>query len=468
MKNDPMTVGDLVRRAVTKIREGDLAAAHALLASAVEIDPSSYEALACLGGVLSMTSRRDEALAVCDRMLALKPRDPDALYNRGLLLLETDRLTDAVAAFDAALDARKSFASALSGRASALARLDRHAEALTDLEAARKMDPNNPRISNNHAVVLNELGRHVDALAIIDELVARAPQYADAQSTRGTILFSLRRDDEAVKAFERALALRPEFPDALNNLAQALRRLGSLTEAIDALTKALRLRPDFVEALCNRGSIAEQMMLQDEAIAFYERALELRRDLGEALTRLAFCCLATNDWSRFDSLEARLREHPESIDPYTLVMFGWPQHQQYELIGRFAGERFPTRETAHHHHPVRQRIKIAYISSDFREHPIAQLTAGLFEHHDKERFEIVGISLGPDDRSDIRRRIVDAFDEFHDVRDLADDAVVELIRSKEIDIAVDLNGYTAMARTGILAARCAPIQVNYLGQPGTM
>ncbi|HEY6259507.1 MAG TPA: UDP-N-acetylglucosamine-peptide N-acetylglucosaminyltransferase [Xanthobacteraceae bacterium] len=188
---------------------------------------------------------------------------------------------------------------------------------------------------------------------------------------------------------------------------------------------------------------------------------------------MADAALAACDWARTTviagHLESRIRQRRSIINPFRLLVYGSDPALQLEGAKTFVGREIPVRV------PLwtgairrRQKLRIAYLSADFHRHATAFLMAGLFELHDRSRFETVGISFGPDDDSSMRARLVRAFDQFHDVRSRSDLEVAKLLNDLEVDIAVDLKGHTQGARPGILAHRPAPVQASYLGFPGTM
>jgi len=356
------------------------------------------------GNVLAAMGRRDEALAGYNRALAAKADLFEALYNRGNLLLEMKRADAALESFDAALRLRPDVVGVWNNRGTALRELRRQAAALDSYDRAIALAPGHVNAHTNRAIALQEMRRLDDALAATDAALALQPNFAEALYVRGNVLRDLGRMAEALAAYDQALAANPAHPHALNGVAQAA---------------------------------------------------------------LSLC-----DWPRTASLFPRLAENIEAgralIQPF--VMLGYTDDAALQrrcaenYVRRTVTRTSPLSDGGRYGH---DKIRLAYLSADFHQHPTAQLMAELFERHDRSRFEVTAIAFGPDDGSAMRARLVKAFDRFEDVRGMSDGEVARMLRERETDIAVDLNGHTQDARPGIFAHRPAPVQVNYLVYPGT-
>jgi protein O-GlcNAc transferase len=473
----------------------------------VKLRPGDPDALFNRGAMLTSLGRHAEALASYDQALAIRRDHLPSLFNKANALVALGQFERARAAYDALLAIAPNHVDALADRGNVLARLGRGAEALASFDKALAISPAHINALSNRGNVLNEAGRYEDALAMYDRALAVDPRHLPSLNNRGNVLVELQRPDEAIASFDRALALRSGDPELLFNRACALERLHRFDDALADLDRSLAARPDSAKALNNRGNILAALRRPEDAIASYDRALALEPDRAETLhnrgnvfTTLGRHAQAIADYQRafaldpqhphaFDSLAfaqlsvcnweevARLAPHaeaglrgdagPESL-VYPLYYFG---NQAYQLAAARAYLKVncpPVRAPL----PARiarepDKLRIAYLSSDFRFHPVATAIVELLERHDRTRFEILGVSFGRDDASEIRARIVRAFDRFHDVAEMDDRAVAELLRRHDVHVAVDLNGITRGSRPGVLAHRGAPIQVAYLGYPGT-
>jgi predicted O-linked N-acetylglucosamine transferase (SPINDLY family) len=279
---------------------------------------------------------------------------------------------------------------------------------------------------------------------------------------------------DAIAAYDRALAIAPDNPVTWNNRGGAMLSLKQDEAGPALFRKALQLGPADPNIWSNRAHAFSALKRLPEAIADAEQALALDPNHASA-QRMAFHCrLHTCDWSRRENDKRRITAGLEADSRVVNALDhrGLCDSEREHLIAArlFAAEEFPAaaqplwRGERYRH----DKIRLAYLSTDFRAHAVASLIVGIFEHHDKTRFETTAISFSPDDRSETRQRIETAFDRFIDVQTMSDSQAAAIMRELEIDIAIDLNGYTGDSRTGILAFRPAPLAVNYLGYPGTM
>ena len=310
----------------------------------------------------------------------------------------------------------------------------------TLIKEALRASPDSPEAFYNLGIALANLGRHEEALASYDRALALKPDYAEAHNNRGNMLFELKRHEEALASYDRALTIKPDYPDALNNHGNALQMLNRHEEAIRDFERLLSIDPNFKYL---KGKLLHSKMQ---------------------------CCV----WDAFEVTAAQLARDVQvgkrSTVPFEFLTISQSLADQLQCSQAFVQDKYPPSSS-----PVWQgesyrhdRIRIAYLSADFHDHATACLMAGLFEQHDRKRFETIAISFGPDRPSEMRKRLEAAFDRFIDVRQKSDREVASMLHEMEVDIAVDLKGFTGELRTGIFALRPAPIQVNYLGFPGTM
>ncbi|MGB9365770.1 MAG: tetratricopeptide repeat protein [Xanthobacteraceae bacterium] len=314
--------------------------------------------------------------------------------------------------------------------------------------------------------------RFSDALECFARSLALRPNHAETLLNQANTLAALRRPADAIAAYQRALAIRPDAA-ALVVLGNMLRGLGRNADALAAYDRALALAPTHADALQARCHLLMNDSRYVEAIATAERALALDANanymVGHILHAKAHIC----DWSDRAELEARLHvglaEKRKVCPPFALIAIDSTPAEQLTAAQTWIEDLYPpARNPCRHAAPHdRERLRIGYMSGEYRTHAVSFLMAELFELHDRTRVEVVGIGTGIDDRSAIRRRIDRAFDEFIDASALNDDEAARALTEKKIDILVDLNGHYGRARPGILARRPAPIQVSYIGFPGT-
>jgi len=426
------------------------------------------------GAALQGLGRLEEAVASYDRALALKPDHAPAHSNRGVALQKLGRLKRAIESYDRALTIRADYAEAHSNRGSALLKMRRFEEALASIDRALAIDPRRADAHNNRGLVLTELGRIDEALASFDRAIALEPTHAPAHDNRGVALAMCRRFEDARASHERALAIEPASVEALLNLGAALHGLHRFPEALASFDAAITLRSDYADAHRNRGLTLLGLEQPEEAVASYRRALELEPSSGLLRGICRHAQMQICDWSGHEIDLVRLAGAIERgkcvVRPFAaLSMFDSPSLQR-RVAGIWAREncRPAQRLGPLRRHRWHEKVRVGYFSADFRNHAVSVLAAELFERHDRSRFELTAFAVGPDVRDELRTRVEAAFDRFIPVFDRSDGEVAALARQLEIDIAVDLGGYTQDARPGIFAQRAAPTQIGYLGYLGTM
>ena len=456
-----------------KVQQGNCAEGADLISRALRINPRSARALLNLGHALACLGRQEEAIGSFERALDVQPEYPQARQGLGKSLLALGRYEAAIASFDRLLRTQPNHADAHGQRGLALAHLGRNTEALAALDKALALRAGDPDILNCRGNVLRSLQRYEEALRSFDAVLARSPDSPRVLCNRGSTLADMDRCTEAIACFDQVLAMQPDMAEAHYNRGNALRKMGRIGDAIASYDRALALVPTYVDALHNRGAALELEFRFEEAIASYEQVLALRPDNPFTAGQCAFCHLSLNDWprayARKQALDARLDAGSGDAEPFVLLAFGDEPAAQLARTRGYVRRRFPREVAPVRRPPLRRadKIRVAYLSSDFRQHPTSFLIAELLEAHDRNRFEIIGVSFGPDDASAIRTRIVKSFDRFVDARPTGDAQVAAQMADIGVDIAIDLNGYLASNRMGIFAYRPAPLQVAYLGYPAT-
>jgi protein O-GlcNAc transferase len=460
-------------QAVAAYQQDRLAEAEELCRELLGARSDHFDAARLLGVVCGRRGRPAEALAAYDQALAIRPDHAETLSNRGNTLKDLGRLAEALASYDRALAAAPRFAQAHYNRGVVLNDLDRLQEALASYDRALAVRPRHAETLNNRGNALRRLNRLTDALASYDAALAARPQFAEALNNRGVVLHALKRYAEALASYDLALAIAPAYADAHHNRGVALKELRRYGDALASFEQVLVLRPDDVAALVGRADALKEFGRVPEALASYERASALMPSHQFAFSAMVDCAIKLCDWERQRAFDGDLRRRIHDGAPviFPLVLLGYSDEAalHFACAKSFSRSRIEVMPAPLWRGEIWRngRIRLAYLSADFHEHPVGQLTAELFERHDRSRFEVFGISSAPDDGSALRARLRRAFDRFHDVRAMSDREVAALLHVLHIDIAVDLTGYTHGCRLEILAHRPAPVQVSYLGYPGT-
>ena len=321
-------------------------------------------------------------------------------------------------------------------------------------------------------VIVQKNGNHIKALEYFDKALGVKSDFALVWYNRGFVLQAMKRNSEALESYGRALSIDANSTDALVNSGTILQGMGRYLEALENYDRILSYDPNNLKVLNNKGLLYRDTKLYDRAIVVFQRLLQLDPDfdyvLGAYCNALQMACNWGPLGGCITSISAGMAAGKCVCG--ALELLGISDSPREHLRGaQMSGRQAPSQPNVWRGERYEHdRIRIAYVSPDLQEHPVSHLMAGIFENHDKSRFETTAISLGCDNNSLLRSRLVDAFDRFIEVRDKSSKEIAELLRSLEIDIVVDLAGYTAGSRSDIFAQRPAPVQVNYLGYPGTM
>jgi predicted O-linked N-acetylglucosamine transferase (SPINDLY family) len=403
-----VTLDALGQEALTLHRQGRLAEAETLYRRILAIDPHVFPALYLLGGLRLQQGDSGEAADLLAEAVKLAPDDPAAQTQYGMALIGLGRFDEAVAPFNRALAARPQLVLALTGRAAAFRGLGRTQQSLADYDAVVRIDPGNPDVWCGRGALLHKLGRIEEALESFNRALALWPDFAEALQNRGALLWDDKRDFPAALAdLERAMALDPGRPDLPENLLHLKMMMAHDACELDWL----RDLAERIPALVSQGDIVPAWMM---LLSSDDEGLQLQNARNLIAKRFA------------------------------------------PLPPLWTGERSNNR-----------RIRLAYLSSDFKQHAVAGQIAELIERHDRTRFEVIAISTGADDASEMRRRLRTSFDSFHDMHSQDAPAIARYIRELEVDILVDLNGHTEHDNFDVLRHRPAPVQVSWLGYAGT-
>ena len=462
-----------LQRAVALHSRGEPAQAAALYAEILETHPEHPDALHLMGVSETQLGRARAGLDLIAKSLAVNPHQPVAIANRGNALLALNQPAEALAAYDQALRLWPDYPLAVFGRGNALSALGRPAEALLSYERTLELSPNLPEAITGRGRALLKLKRHADALAAFERALEVSPEFAQAHLGRASALLGLKEFTEGLRSVDRALQLAPNLAEAHAERGHLLGEQGRTDAAIAAYDHALQLNSNLAPAWLSRGIALSLRAQYAEAAASVHRALQIDPAQPYARGACLHAQLQICDWTghadRVRVLAASM-ERGEPVDfPFSFLAVCDSPSLQLKCANAFADlQRAGQRPLWAGEQYTHERLRIAYISADFLEHPTSYLLAGLFEKHDTRRFETYAISLREDEGSPMALRVKAAFEHFIAAESRPDYEIAQLIRNLEIDIVIDLMGYTGEHRTGIFTYRPAPLQVNYLGFPGTM
>ena len=389
--------------------------------------------------------RFEAAIASYDRAIELDPAQLEAHYNRGNALAELRQYPAAVAGFGAAILLQPGCTAAYYNRGNALQALEQYGAAIESYDQAIALQPTHARAYNNLGAAQRELGQHEAALSSFDTAVALEPDFADAHYNRGNLLHDLGQHAAAVASYDRAISVNANYADAYVDRGEALNDLGQFAAAVASFGQGIALKSR-LKGLHGARRLAQMRICDWSDFDTDVADLAVRIERGEAAT-------PPHHWLGLSD-SARLQRRAAE----TWVREQCPPDPSLPA--------FPTVAAIPAASP--RKIRIGYFSADFRHHPVSILIAELIETHDRTRFEITAFAFGPPSEDAMRRRLERAFDQFIDVRGRSDRQIALLAREMHIDIAVDLGGFTHHCRPGIFALRAAPLQVGFLGYPGTL
>jgi protein O-GlcNAc transferase len=474
IRDDSMAVR-WTREALALHRAGRLAEAEQLYLKSLAADTDFYPALHQMGLIRLRQGRAAEALGYIERALTLRPGTPETLSNYGIALSGVGRYTEALAALETVVRLNPDDSRALSDRGALLSKLDRNEEALADFERAVALDPTNVDACNNRGLALVALDRPEEALKSYERVLQLRPDYLEARNCRGLALKAMGRTADALEEFDRVLRERPDHVGALVNRASVLRALGEVDQALKSYDRALLIQPNMTEALASRanclwtrkGDVAG-------ALIDLERLVAISPGYPYARGDLLHLRMLVGDWRDLPRQRAALDEGVRAgrrvVQPYVYQGLSSSPADLLAAARIYAQDRYPPLPAVRGQRRRRRegRIRLGYLCGEFRAQATMYLAAGLFEHHDRARFEVFGFDSSREDGSATRRRVIDAFDRFVPIQALSDREAAQLVADQEIDILVNLNGYFGALRMGVFARRPALLQVNYLGFPGSL
>ena len=433
----------LLDQALQLHQAGQLDEAKPIYETVLQSVPDQFNALHFLGVVHHQQGEHQRAEQLILRALEVESGNADALCNLGAVYNAMQESAEAAERFQAALAIEPALPAALNGLGSALFRQSRLDEAQVQFEQALRASPRYPEAGTNLSMVLQAKG--------------------DLES--------------AEQSIRNALKATPGHPGCQAQLGSVLAARGDRQQAVSVYQASLKTTPDNADTWYNLGLLLDDARMAGEALNCYGRAMQIEPLHGGAISAALFLRRALFDWDGAERLSQQyfqgLDQGVSGLTPFSLTLEHSTAQQQKRCAELWARqfskiEKLPPAEKPGKNGQDDDRSTLAYVSADFYQHPTAYLMAGLFEAHDRSKFRLLAYSNGPDDNSEIRQRVVDAFDEFVDVSGWTPAKIAERIRDDRVDILIDLKGYTLDAISEVFAYRPAPVQVSYLGYPGTM
>ncbi len=454
-------------------------------------------------------NRGDQNLAMIYLEKATKEIDcsAEAHYYYGKILLSKSLYKDAIDSLKIAINKAGYFFEALHELGTAYAFIEEHSTALDCYQKCYVLKKDSPQLNYNLAKIHEKLNQYTEAIKFYDDAIKLDSHYVDAWINKGNLLEELGEYQDAINHFDVAIGIKPHYQIYFNK-ANVLFKLNLYEDAIKCYRQALEVKPNYLEAWTNKGLALQRSGCDTDALSCYEMAITLDNSSIEPLLNQAYLnvklrnfenaiitfkkILSINknenwvygdlfhtelkicSWSEYKNkiIFIKKKENIElkKINPFNLLGLTDQQNLIKKNTELLIEEKFPSKNLQFPFlkNNNKNKIRIGYYSSDLYSHAVGYLVAEMFELHNKDKFEIVDFSFKPIKNDSVRERLKKSFDQFIEVINVSDKEIAKLSRTLDINISVDLMGHTGEARTGIFAYRAAPIQVNYLGYPGTM
>ncbi len=393
-----------------------------------------------LGTSFMSLGKINEAIAAFNMAIKINQNSVNAHFNLGNLYLDLEKYEDCIKSYNQALKIKSDFVDCVINKAVAFANLENIEEAIRQYKNALNLEPNNSKIHLNLASLYEKYKRFNEALAHYDRAIQIKPDYPEAWNNKGVIFGELKQYEQALAHYDRAIQIKPDYPEAWNN----------------------------------KGVIFGELKQYEQAIMHYKQALYIDKNLDWSLGNLIHSKLMIADWLGLDNdiknLRKRVQKGQNATTPFPILSVFDDESLHRLVANKFIENKFPCKKNLGElaSKIVKEKINIAYFSSDFSNHPVIYLLNELFELHDRNQFTIYGFNIGSPIKNITDKRIIKSFDIFIEAEELTDLQIAEKSREFFIDIAINLGGHTNNSRTNIFSYRAAPIQVNFLGYPATM
>ncbi|MDC1047104.1 tetratricopeptide repeat protein [Alphaproteobacteria bacterium] len=475
----------------------------------IKDNPQSFVLWNLLGAALKSLGNIKQSIIAFKKVTELNPEYADGHNNLGVIFQEQGYLVDSIKSFKKALFLNPNYSQAYNNLGIVYRQMDQLQKAADNIRKAISLNPNYAEAYNNLATTLKDQGKTNEAIKFFKKALSLKPNYAEAYYNMGNVYQQMNEFKIATKLYMNAIHSNPNYAEAYNNLATTLKDQGKTNEAIKFFKKALSLKPNYAEAYYNMGKIQKEKNKYEEAINFYNKALFLKSDYVDAYYNIAIIfqeqgkleeainyfnkalLIKPNyekaqaqklyqkakicDWDNIKEdkkIINKLGKSNNAIPPFTMLSLEDNPDNHLLRSKLYAKKnlnqkKIPLKKDAYFFE--NKRLRIGYFSADFQNHATMYLMADIFEKYNREEFKVYVYSFGKSLDSDvIRQKLKNSVDVFRDVIDLDEKNIALLSRQDKIDIAIDLKGYTRDSRPKIFAYRAAPIQINFLGYPGTI
>lgn len=446
-------------------------------------EPDNPDGLNLLAAITNGKGNINEAIELLEKAVLAAPENPQFSDNLGQLYNKTGQSGKAIESYRASLRAAPNFADAHNNLGNALTETKQYEEAVAHYRKALESDPNNARTQYNLGTTLIKQGNITEAAEIFRGVLKLVPDFTDAHNNLGQCLMDQGDIEEAETHLRRALELNPDHASALNNLGNIFYSRVEFDEALELYRRAISIDPGNTEAWNNLGTVLVKRGSYDEAMTCFQEAFKISPENPLTLGNLQSCLLNTCSWNELQKLMPQieilnrdaLKRNEATAERPLMGLTRLPDLEENLKIARSWSEKIARKvavmglnfsmENRRMPKPI---LTIGYLSFDYRDHVVAHLVRQMFALHDRGSFKVIGYSSGPDDGSDYRREIIAGCDDFVDIWNMTHGKAAQRIHDDQVDILIDLTGFTNGPGLEIAALRPAPIQIHYpLGFPGT-
>ena len=436
--------------------------------------PNNFEVINLYAVLLFQKKNYKEAITFFNKAIKINPGRPDLYNNLSIALFQEKKYKEAIISWDNAIKIKPDYAEAFFNKGNVYSIIKDYKNSIKNFEEAIKIKKNYKEAFSNLGNVYVEMKDYERALEKFNLSTQISPINPIEYNNIGNIYFELKNFKKALENFDKALSVDTNFALSYYNKAKTYKEINQNEKAVTNYEKAISLNKNFSEAYKNLGNVYLDLKILDKSIYNHQQAININPNISflEGTILQSKCGIC--DWENFSENKSLLKKNilsgKKSSNPFsTLLIYDSPHlHKKSSKIFFESEYNKNSFKEIIKELPSNKKVHIGYYSSDFHNHATMYLMANLFELHDKSKFQIYAFSFGQDDNSEIRNRVSKTFDKFLDVRLKTDEQIVEMSRELKIDIAVDLKGFTLNNRFGIFVKRCAPLQISYLGYPGTL
>ena len=453
--------------------EKDYQNSKKILKKLIKLDPTNTRANELLGYIYGNEEKFDEASQYLTSACQDQNCNTEALYYLGKIQAIQKNYLQGINSLEKAIKKSGDFYEALFDLGSLFNAIGENQKAIEYYQRAMKFGRKQPELYFNLARIYHDKKKYEEAKNFYDKSLILRPNYAEAFLNKGIIFKKEKNYKEALENINKTIELNPRLAQGHSSLGHTLTELKNYEEALICFDKAIAIDSNYAEAWSNKGHALTELKIYEEALMCFDKAIKINPTMdwleGEIKHTKMKICLWDNHEAEIKKISELIKQGKKINQPFAHLSITDDIYELKKVAEIYTKSKYQNViNRININNTKNEKIRIAYFSADFREHPVSILTAEMFELHDKSLFEIYAFSYGPDDKGQMRKRIMNAFNQFYDVSKISDSEIVTIARKLKIDIAIDLGGYTSKCRTEIFNHRVAPIQVSYIGFLGTM